>query len=137
MKKIILLLTVILFISCSSDDSNEDFNPTLEDLIGTYNLQSYTYEDVQMDVDECDLKQKVEFSSDEIKITGAYWNDSFLNEDCHVYSNTYRFLLEGTYINIENNGSFSYSGRFIDNNTIRIRTYYDGMTGQYIYKKSN
>lgn len=101
MKKLLFVLAVFM-VGCSSDDA-ENETITKEDLKGTWHLSSYAIDGDNITLDECDLKEHISFDESEITFTSAYWQDSFLEENCTTSNSSRRFKLENGSLKIENN----------------------------------
>ncbi|WP_417444594.1 lipocalin family protein [Joostella sp.] len=128
MKKLLILL-IAIFLSCSSDDDTN--NITIENLTGEWIVQSRTVNDFDIDLSECDLKEKIIFKSNTNFTRQKSYSD---NAPCSIVEEDYNYTLDDTVINIENKGTtLFYIGYVKNNNTIELVMRSDDLRSSTIF----
>lgn len=102
MKKILLIL-VLLVISCSEEDTSpQEESLTKEDLMGTWEITAAKMNGTVLELDECFLKQGLNFTSSSLTYIGSYLTNADGTKKCMEYTESHTYTIEGKQIKIPN-----------------------------------
>lgn len=117
MKRILLLLLITLFISCSNDDGPAAVYQN-EHLTGTWGLEKISVNGTNIPLDECTRQEKIIV---EVAGIATEYKATTENSPCEFLETEFEYDINGTVISIESIGDIRFNGYILSDNRIEVK----------------